>query len=105
MKYERSSFLGGLAPAAMAFSGSSSSSVGEPREREIEALTELCQALQDATIYGVPRDAIPALTDPPLVAATDDEADYLLPTDRVIGLNLPSGFLAVPHNILWCMRS
>ena len=26
---------------------------------------------------------------------------YLLPTDRVIGLNLPTGYLAVPHNILW----
>ena len=101
MKFERSSFLGGLALAGMAFSGCSSSSVGQPREREIEALTELCQALQDVTIYGAPRDAIPALTDPTLVAATDDEADYLLPTDRVIGLNLPSGFLAVPHNILW----
>ncbi|MCH7935004.1 MAG: DUF3179 domain-containing protein, partial [Gemmatimonadetes bacterium] len=100
-KFERSSFLAALALAAMAFSGCSSSSGVEGRERDIQALTELCHALQHATIYGAPRDAIPALTDPPLVAATDDEADYLLPTDRVIGLNLPSGFLAVPHNILW----
>ena len=100
-KFERSSFLAALALAAMAFSGCSSSSGVEGRERDIQALTELCQALQNATIYGAPRDAIPALTDPPLVAATDDDADYLLPTDRVIGLNLPTGYLAVPHNILW----
>ena len=78
-KFERSSFLAALALAAMAFSGCSSSSGVEGRERDIQALTELCQALQNATIYGASRDAIPALTDPPLVAATDGEADLPAP--------------------------
>ncbi len=79
MEFERSAFLCGPALATMAFSGCSSSSGVEGRERDIVGLTELCQALQDATIYAAPRDAIPALMDPPLVAANDDEADYLLP--------------------------
>jgi hypothetical protein len=54
-----------------------------------------------ASTYGAPRDGIPALTDPALVPADDPSVDYLLPTDRVIGLELGGEYLAFPHNVLW----
>lgn len=50
---------------------------------------------------GVGRGGIPALTDPKLVDAGSPEADYLLDSDRVIGLRLGQQWVAVPHNILW----
>lgn len=50
---------------------------------------------------GVSRDGIPALTDPKLVTAQSPDADYLLPSDRVIGIHLNGQWVAVPHNILW----
>lgn len=48
---------------------------------------------------GVPKDAIPALTDPDLVPA--EAATYLSDDDRVIGLRIGGHRIAVPHNILW----
>lgn len=50
---------------------------------------------------GTGRDAIPALTNPPLVGATAEEASYLSDDNRVIGLLVGETPLAVPHNILW----
>lgn len=50
---------------------------------------------------GVGRDGIPALTNPTFVGAGDANADYLLPTDRVIGFRFEGRTLAIPHNILW----
>jgi hypothetical protein len=50
---------------------------------------------------GVGRDAIPALLNPPLVAASAPEAGYLRDFDRVIGIEAGGQFIAVPHNILW----
>ncbi len=47
------------------------------------------------------KDAIPALTNPPMVPADHSEADYLLPTDRVIGLLDGDQALAIPLNIMW----
>lgn len=46
----------------------------------------------------VARDAIPALSDPPLVAAS--EATYVSAEDRVLGLLLGDQALAVPLNLL-----
>ena len=101
-KFARSYFLClGLVLATAAVSACSDPArVGGPGPTN-KFLTELCLELQGDAIYGAPRDGIPALTDPPLVAASHAHADYLHPTDRVIGLNLPTGYLAVPHNILW----
>lgn len=48
---------------------------------------------------GVARDAIPALTDPLLVAP--DDVSYLSDTSRVIGLVVEGQAIAIPHNILW----
>jgi hypothetical protein len=50
---------------------------------------------------GPGKDGIPALTDPRLVGPADPGASYLLPDDRVIGLDLAGEQLAVPLNILW----
>lgn len=50
---------------------------------------------------GVARDAIPALTDPPLVERDAENAGYLSDSSRVIGLLRSDTALAVPHNILW----
>lgn len=50
---------------------------------------------------GVPRDGIPALSDPDMVPADDPAADYVLDNQRVIGLEVGGTYLAIPHNILW----
>ena len=51
---------------------------------------------------GVTRDAIPALSDPPLVTAFDQAAtSYLAGDDRVVGFLLDGEPVAVPHNVLW----
>ena len=57
--------------------------------------------MQAELISGAAKDAIPALTDPRLVPVGDPETDYLLGTDRVIGLEIAGEYIAVPHNILW----
>ena len=64
-------------------------------------LSSLCQELQADLITGAARDAIPALSDPKLVTVGDPKTDYLLGTDRVIGLEINGEYIAVPHNILW----
>lgn len=50
---------------------------------------------------GVPRDGIPALSDPVLVRADDARVEYLLEHHRVIGIEVAGDYIAVPHNILW----
>jgi hypothetical protein len=47
---------------------------------------------------GPPRDGIPALSDPRLIAAGD--ADYLKPTDRIVGISLKGQSRAYPIAIL-----
>jgi len=47
---------------------------------------------------GPPRDGIPALSDPKLIAAVD--AEYLEPTDRVVGITLKDQSRAYPIAIL-----
>jgi hypothetical protein len=50
---------------------------------------------------GAAKDAIPALTDPPLVSAGDAAAGYLRDRFRVVGIRVGASTIAVPHNILW----
>jgi hypothetical protein len=50
---------------------------------------------------GVGIDGIPALTDPLFVSPDNPGADYLLDSDRVLGIRVGDLSLAVPHNILW----
>jgi len=47
---------------------------------------------------GVPRDGIPAITDPPIIRAS--QADFLKPPDRVIGLALGGQARAYPLRVL-----
>ena len=64
-------------------------------------LTTLCQELQRNLILAAARDGIPALSNPVLIPPDHTEADYLLPTDRVIGIEIDGEYLAFPHNVLW----
>ena len=48
---------------------------------------------------GVGKDGIPALTNPPLVDAS--QITYLADDSRVIGFLVDGNAVAVPHNILW----
>ena len=59
-----------------------------------------CDLPGDEIVNGGPgKDGIPALTNPPLVAA--DGINYLADSDRVIGMILDGKPVAIPHNILW----
>ena len=49
----------------------------------------------------LPKDAIPALSNPNFVSLDHRDADYLLPSDRVIGIEIDGEYLAFPHNVLW----
>jgi hypothetical protein len=61
-----------------------------------------CSIPQSLILNGGPgKDGIPALSNPSLVAAGDPEAAYLEEDDRVVGLDLESGPVAVPLNIFW----
>ena len=50
---------------------------------------------------GVPRDGIPALSNPDLVGKDDGSLDYLDADSRVLGIILEGQPIAVPHAILW----
>ena len=52
-------------------------------------------------LAGPGKDALPALTNPPFVRIGDPGMAYLGINDRVVGLALPSGPIAIPLNILW----
>ena len=63
--------------------------------------TALCQQLLDGLSQGSFKDGIPAVSNPELVSVGDPGTDYLLGTDRVIGLEIDGDYVAIPHNILW----
>ena len=93
-------FSFGLVLATMAVSACS----GEPtvpQSGEQLRLTATCRQLTAEVFVGQVKDGIPALSDPVFVAVGDPQTDYLLPDDRVIGLEVAGGYIAVPHNILW----
>ena len=50
---------------------------------------------------GVGRNGVPSLQNPALVGPFDAGAEYLLPSDRVIGIEVDGQYVAIPHNILW----
>ena len=59
----------------------------------------LCDLPESLTAQGAFPDAIPALTEPELVGA--EVAQYLVDSDRVLGLVVDGEARAYPHNILW----
>ena len=65
-----------------------------------QTVINACDLPSNQIVNGGPgKDGIPALTNPPLVAATG--INYLADSDRVIGLILDEKPVAIPHNILW----
>jgi hypothetical protein len=60
-------------------------------------------SIEGAQLYdtGLPRDGVPALTDPVLVPADDASTEYVLDAHRVIGIEVGGQYIAIPHNILW----
>ena len=64
-------------------------------------LSAACQELLLATISASTKDGIPALSNPVLIPADHSDFGYLLPTDRVIGIEIDGEYLAFPHNVLW----
>ena len=103
-RFERVSFLcSGLVLATVAVAACSdavqpSGGGGGGGDAELSAA---CQELQRGIISGALRDQIPALSNPDLIPADHRDADYLLPADRVIGIEINGEYLAFPHNILW----
>ena len=64
-------------------------------------ISAACQELLLATLSASSRDGIPALSNPVFVPPDHTDVDYLLPIDRVIGIEIDGEYLAFPHNILW----
>ncbi len=96
------SFLSfGLALATMAVSACSGGDLPMVGPDDESPLSALCQEIQADLVGAAAKDAIPALTDPELVAVDDLRAEFLLPTDRVIGIEVDGQYIAIPHNILW----
>ena len=50
---------------------------------------------------GVPKDGIPALTDPQFVDLTSSDANYILDDDLVLGVVINGEAKAYPHNMGW----
>ena len=52
---------------------------------------------------GIGRDGIVAMVDPPLVDVLPvvEENSYARDSDRVIGVFLAGGWVAIPHNVMW----
>ncbi len=82
--FEGSSFLSvGLVLATMAVSACGDGRITPVSDDPLTS-TELCFEFQRDLVSIISRDAIPALTDPTMVPADDNKANYLLPTDRVL---------------------
>jgi len=94
-RLERISFLcSGLALATVAVAACSDGV-------QPSGLSAACEEFLRGTLSAATRDAIPALSNPDLIPADHGDAGYLLPTDRVIGIEIDGEYLAFPHNILW----
>ena len=101
-RFERVFFLcSGLAAATMTVAACSADVATSPGGGGSALLSAMCEEFQTQVISAATRDGIPALTDPEMVTPDSPWVEFLLPTDRVIGLEVDGEFLAVPHNILW----
>jgi hypothetical protein len=68
----------------------------------IQAPELVCSIPQDQIVGGGPgKDGIPALTNPSFVHVGDPGLEYLEDDDRVLGMLLEAGPIAIPLNILW----
>lgn len=61
----------------------------------------LCNLDTNLLISSLAPNAIPALTEPPMVTPEDASVDYLREHDRVLGVVIEGEARAYPHNIFW----
>lgn len=61
----------------------------------------VCNLNNDLLFASLPPEAIPALTEPPMVAPDDPGAAYLRELDKVLGVVMNGEARAYPHNIFW----
>ncbi|MCH7564595.1 MAG: DUF3179 domain-containing protein, partial [Gemmatimonadetes bacterium] len=96
------SFLA-IAVASLTLTVSACSGDGDPSgPGQLEDRAGICSISKEFLFdAGVPRDGIPALTDPVLVPVGDPTIEYLLGAHRVIGIEVGGQYIAIPHNILW----
>jgi len=60
-----------------------------------------CDLDQGLLFSSLPPNAIPALTRPEIVDPSSPDAEYLVDSDRVLGVYVNGVARAYPHNILW----
>ena len=102
MGFSRSKNFLPIAVASLTLTASACSGEGDPSGLDRLDRAGTCSIPKDFLFdTGVPRDGIPALTDPRLVAPNNPNTEYLLGGDRVIGIEVGGQYIAVPHNILW----
>lgn len=61
----------------------------------------VCDLDRSFLVASLGPNAIPALVNPPIVDPDAVEVDYLLDTDRVLGVVVEGEARAYPHNVLW----
>ncbi len=61
----------------------------------------ICDLDQNLLFTSLAPNAIPAVNQPPMVAADAPQTDYLFDDDRVLGIVINGEARAYPHNILW----
>ncbi len=76
---------------------------GNPTSSSFDSVEKLECSIPTAEIFdgGPGKDGIPALVNPNLVSPDDPSLDYLLESDRVIGLEWNGNAVAVPLNVGW----
>ncbi len=96
-------FLTGAGVVVVVLMAGCSSSGTNPGDVTVLPEPELSCSIPDNLIFGggPGKDGIPALTNPRLVRAGDPGTGYLEDDDRVVGLVLDAGPIAIPLNILW----
>ena len=94
--------MAGLIPAALAMACAGETGPTGVAGDEPGGNAPLCTIpIEEIFDGGVGRDGIRSLENPELVAVDHDEARYLLPDDRVVGVEIDGQAIAIPHNILW----
>jgi hypothetical protein len=84
-----------------ACTGSEPTAVDDGPDRSNDEPSVFCNVSTDDIFAILGPDAIPSLTDPPLVAADHEDAGYLEDTDRIIGVLMGDDAIALPHNIMY----
>lgn len=94
--------VGLLGLILVALTGCDSGSVNNGSNLFENPSSDACEISTSSLVSGgVPKDGIPALTDPTFVDPGSSQASYLDGSSRVIGLTVDGQAYAIPHNILW----